>query len=55
MMAIAPDAYYIAGKDDHTKDMAKLFMENLLFHVEEFAAIEIDGKLTTMWANLKTW
>jgi hypothetical protein len=25
----------------------------LLFHVEEFAAIEADGKLTTMWANLK--
>jgi hypothetical protein len=53
MMAIAPDKYHIAGNDDNTKDMAKLFMENLLFHVEEFAAIEIDGKLTTMWANLK--
>ena len=55
MMAIAPDKYYIAGNDDNTKDMAKLFMENLLFHVEEFAAIEVDGKLTTMWANLKMW
>ena len=31
------------------------FMENLLLHVEEFAAIEADGKLTTMWANLKMW
>ena len=55
MMAIAPDAYYIAGKDDHTKDMAKLFMENLLNYVEDFvfAAVEADGKLTTRWANLK--
>ena len=53
MMAIAPDKYYIAGNDDNTKDMAKLFMENLLFHVEEFAAVEADGKLTTVWANLK--
>ena len=55
MMAIAPDKYYIAGNDDNTKDMAKLFMENLLFHVEEFAAIEAGGKLTTVWANLKMW
>ena len=55
MMAIAPDKYYIAGNDDNTKDMAKLFMENLLFHVEEFAAIEVDGKLTTKWVNLKMW
>jgi len=55
MMAIAPDKYHIAGNDNNTKDMAKLFMENLLFHVEEFAAIEADGKLTTMWANLKMW
>ncbi len=53
MMAIAPDKYYIAGNDDNTKDMAKLFMENLLFHVEEFAAVEADSKLATVWANLK--
>ena len=55
MMAIAPDKYYIVGNNNHTKDMAKLFMENLLRHVEEFAAIEADGKLTTVWANLKMW
>ena len=55
MMAIAPDKYHIAGNDGNTKDMAKLFMENLLFHVEEFAAVEADGKLTTTWANLKMW
>ena len=55
MMAIAPDKYYIAGNDDHTKDMAKLFMENLLNHVEELAAVEAGGKLTTRWANLKMW
>ncbi|MCY3741483.1 MAG: hypothetical protein OXH00_10720 [Candidatus Poribacteria bacterium] len=53
MMAIAPDKYYIAGNDDHTKDMAKLFMENLLNHVEEFAAVEAEGKLATQWAHLK--
>ena len=55
MMAIAPDKYHIVGKDDNTKDMAKLFMENLLNYVEEFAAVEADGKLTTKWANLKMW
>ena len=55
MMAIAPDKYHIAGNDGNTKDMAKLFMENLLFHAEEFAAVEADGKLTTTWANLKMW
>ena len=53
MMAIAPDKYHIAGNDDNTKDMAKLFMENLLNYVEEYAAVEADGKLTTKWANLK--
>ena len=53
MMAIAPDKYHIAGNDDNTKDMAKLFMENLLFHVEEFAAVEAGGKVTTTWAKLK--
>ena len=53
MMAIAPDKYHIAGNDDNTKDMAKLFMQNLLFHVEEFAAVEAVGKLTTTWAKLK--
>ena len=53
MMAIAPDKYHIVGNDDNTKDMAKLFMENLLNYVEEFAAVEADGKLTTKWANLK--
>lgn len=53
MMAIAPDKYHIVGKDGHTKDMAKLFMENLLNYVEEYAAVEADGKLTTRWANLK--
>ena len=53
MMAIAPDKYHIVGKDDRTKDMAKLFMENLLNYVEEYAAVEADGKLTTKWANLK--
>ena len=37
------------------KTWQKLFMENLLDHVEEFAAIEADGKLTTLWANLKMW
>ena len=35
MMAIAPDKYHIVGKDDNTKDMAKLFMENLLNYVED--------------------
>jgi len=55
MMAIAPDKYHIAGNDDNTKDMAKLFMENLLNYVEEYAAVEADGKLTTRWANLKMW
>ena len=53
MMAIAPDKYHIAGNDDNTKDMAKVFMENLLFHVEEFAAVKAGGKLTTTWAKLK--
>ncbi|MDE0424582.1 MAG: hypothetical protein OXN25_06925 [Candidatus Poribacteria bacterium] len=53
MMAIAPDKYHIAGNDANTKDMAKLFMENLLFHVEEFAAVEAGGKVTTTWAKLK--
>ncbi len=53
MMAIAPDKYHIVGNDDNTKDMAKLFMENLLNYVEEFAAVEADGKLTTTWVNLK--
>ena len=53
MMAIAPDKYHIAGNDDNTKGMAKLFMENLLNYVEEYAAVEADGKLTTKWANLK--
>ncbi len=53
MMAIAPDKYHIVGNDDNTKDMAKLFMENLLNYVEEYAAVEADGKLTTKWANLK--
>ncbi len=53
MMAIAPDKYHIVGNDDNTKKMAKLFMENLLNYVEEYAAVEADGKLTTRWANLK--
>ena len=53
MMAIAPDKYHIVGNDDNTKDMAKLFMENLLNYVEEFADVEAHGKLTTKWANLK--
>ncbi len=53
MMAIAPDKYHIVGNDDNTKDMAKLCMENLLNYVEEFAAVEADGKLATKWANLK--
>lgn len=53
MMAIAPDKYHIAGNDGNTKDMAGLFMENLLNHVEEFAAVELEGKLTTTWADLK--
>ena len=53
MMAIAPDKYHIVGNDANTKDMAKLFMENLLNYVEEYAAVEADGKLTTKWANLK--
>ena len=53
MMAIAPDKYYVAGNDDKTKDGAKLFMENLLNHVEEFAAVEVAGKLATKWAQLK--
>ena len=53
MMAIAPDKYYIAGNDDHTKAGAKLFMENLLNHVEEFAAVKAAGKLATKWAHLK--
>ncbi len=53
MMAIAPDKYYVAGNDANTKDGAKLFMENLLNYVEEFAAVEVEGKLTTKWAALK--
>ncbi len=53
MMAIAPDKYYIVGNDDHTKNMAKLYMENLLNYVEDFATVEPNGKLTTRWANLK--
>ena len=53
MMAIAPDKYHIVGNDDNTKDMAALFMENLLNYVEEFAAVEAHDKLTTRWANLK--
>ena len=53
MMAIAPDKYHIVGNDDNTKDMAKLFMENLLNYVEEYAAVEADSKLTTTWAELK--
>ncbi|MCY4402073.1 MAG: hypothetical protein OXD54_05800 [Candidatus Poribacteria bacterium] len=53
MMAIAPDKYHIAGNDDKTKDMAALFMENLLNYVEEFADVKASGKLTTRWANLK--
>jgi hypothetical protein len=28
-------------------------MENLLFHVEEYAAVEAGGKVTTTWAKLK--
>jgi len=55
MMALAPDKYHIAGNDKHTKDMAKLFMENLLLHVEEFADVNAVGKLTTKWAYLKMW
>ena len=53
MMAIAPDKYHIVGKDDNTIEMAGLFMENLLNYVEEFAAVEAAGKLTTNWAKLK--
>ena len=53
MMAIAPDKYHIVGNDNNTKDMAGLFIENLLNYVEEFASVEADGKLTTRWANLK--
>ena len=53
MMAIAPDKYHVVGNDGNTKDMAKLFMENLLNYVEEFAAVEAHDKLTTRWANLK--
>ena len=53
MMALAPDKYHIVGKDANTKDMAVLFMENLLNYVEEFADVKAQGKLTTMWANLK--
>lgn len=55
MMALAPDKYYIAGNNDHTTDMAKLLMENLLFHVEAFADVKAVGKLTTRWAHLKMW
>ena len=55
MMALAPDKYYIVGNDNNTKDMAKLLMENLLFHVEDFADVKSEGKLTTKWAYLKTW
>ncbi len=55
MMALAPDKYHIAGNDNHTKDMAKLFMHNLLLHVEEFADVKAVGKLTTKWVHLKMW
>ena len=55
MMALAPDKYHIAGNDNHTKDMAKLFMQNLLLHVEEFADVKAVGKLTTKWVHLKMW
>ena len=54
IMAIAPDKYHIVGNDGNTKDMAKLFMENLLNYVEEFAFVEANGKLTTKWAKLKS-
>ena len=34
MMSIAPDIYHIVGNNDNTKNMAGLFMENLLNYVE---------------------
>ena len=53
MMAIAPDKYHVVGNDDNTKNMAMIFMENLLNYVEEYTSVEAHDKLTTRWANLK--
>lgn len=30
LMSLAPDKYHVAGNDDHTKEMAGLFLENIL-------------------------
>ena len=52
MMSLAPDKYHIVGKDDNTKKMAGLFMENIL---ETYTPKDVEsaGKLTTMWGSLK--
>ena len=53
MMALAPDKYYIAGDDNHTKKMAGLFMENLLEAYLSSLSVEAEGKLATVWGRLK--
>ena len=53
MMSLAPDKYHIVGKDDNTKEMAGLFMENIL---ETYTpkAVQPAGKLTTVWGAVKS-
>ena len=53
MMALAPDKYHIVGKDDNTKKMAGLFMENLLEAYLFSLPVETEEKLATAWGRLK--
>ena len=52
MMCVAPDKYAIAGKDDHTKEQATLFLENIAATYLP-QAVSPEGLLTTMWGSLR--
>ncbi len=52
MMSLAPDKYHIAGNDDKTKEMAGLFMENIL-QAYTPTAVQPTAKLATTWGILK--
>ncbi len=52
MMCIAPDKYAQVGKDDHTKEMATLFFQNMVTTYLP-QAVSPEGLATTTWAGLR--
>jgi len=54
MMCLAPDKYHIVGNDEKTKTGAgKLFRNIMETWYDLYKSVELRGKLTTEWGNLK--